>query len=200
MADPMKWFINQKMWVRLTIAAVIFIPFVSWIVWLNVTYEEKVVWSPKAKQWERTPIRVYAQDFGDATDSAIDIWNGAAKCKVLERISHRDDADVIVKSTDGTPCGKMDAPGMLPNHAGGAYYCGSSPDEVHVAYPGDLRQQLVVVGHELGHIIGFGDDDPVTTCRIMAGNIKAVYNCDLIYPSDADTKALRKRYCRKGGE
>ncbi len=192
MADPMKWFLARPLWQRLTIAAVIFVPFATWIVWLNVNHEDDVVWADNAKVWDKVPITVYAEDFSRATKSAVDIWNGSAGCTVLALTDDKAAADITVKSTDGTPCGELMAPGMLPNHAGGAYLCGDK-GEAHIAYPGDLRQQLVVVGHEVGHLLGFGDDD--TGCRLMRGSVEAVLACEIIYPSDSDRKALRARYC-----
>lgn len=194
--DPMKWFLNLPLWGRLAVGLGIFIPFFTWIVWLNVTHKEKVVWGEKEVPWARpltAPLAVHAEDFDDATRAAIDLWNDATGCSIFDVAGSPEDADIVVKSTDGSPCGQtFGVPGLLPDHAGGAYIRGDCA-EVHVAYPGDVRQQVVVVGHELGHLLGLGDDD--VGCQLMRGSVKPVYECDVIYPSDTDRKAVRERYC-----
>lgn len=155
----------------------------------------ETTWRPGAKHWDRVPVRVYFSDFGGVSGHAIKMWNDAAGCTVLTKTTSRSEADIVVKATDGTPCGVAGAAGMLPDHAGGAYIQGDCA-EVHVAYPGGLRQQLVVVAHEIGHLLGLGDDP--SGCRIMRGSVERVVACPILLVSDRDGKTLGDRYCSGG--
>ena len=79
----------------------------------------ETTWRPGAKHWDRVPVCVYFSDFGGVSGHAIKMWNDAAGCTVLTKTTSRSEADIVVKATDGTPCGVAGAPGMLPDHAGG---------------------------------------------------------------------------------
>ena len=102
----------------------------------------------------KTPkqIGVQAQDFAAATKAAMDIWNGYVGCQVFVPGS-----EVVIMSTNGEPCGDMNAPGLEPNHAASSYLCGPRNWEVHVSYPGDLHDQACIIAHELGHVLGLED-------------------------------------------
>jgi predicted Zn-dependent protease len=122
-----------------------------------------------------------ADDFAEATQAAVDLWNGWVGCDFLIA-----GEDIIVKSDDGAPCGDHWRPEPEWDHAATAYDCGSHW-EILVSQPGDLHDQLCVIAHEIGHALG----------RHHQSHGVMAKGCDsFLRISDSDTNALRRDFCR----
>lgn len=134
-----------------------------------------------------TPIRVnHLGDFTEPLETAIDLWNYRAGCKIFEIADV--DTQVTVLSANGTPCGSFNAPVLGSDVAAAAYLCGSRA-EIHVLQPGDTWQQAFILHHELGHILGLVDD--------RSGAMGPVpRSSTMIRASDRDAKAVKERYCQ----
>jgi hypothetical protein len=159
-----------------------------WIWYLNrEAQKHEPVFMENAKVWT-TPIGVTAEDFESPTKTAVDIWNKRVGCKLFEMGGD----DVTVKSGDGMPCGRMDAPGLEPQDSAGAWLCGTRA-EVHVMHPGDIHTQAHIVAHELGHVLGLTHDPRGLMAHPQVISSEGV---TMIRPSDKDAAALRERYCQ----
>lgn len=133
----------------------------------------------------RETLGVQAQDFGAATTSAMDLWNGWVGCDFLVAGD-----DIAVKSDDGEPCGAMWRPEAEWGHAATSYQCRRSDPrrfEILVSQPGDLHDQLCIIAHELGHILG----------RKHARRGVMSKECPtFVRVLDVDVRAARARFCR----
>jgi len=161
------------------------------------------VWLDFEVRQPTVPIIVLSVDYTKSTKYAIDLWNLYADCNLFEEydpIKHSY-YDVIVKSVYGMPCnGSIDnVLHTSTGHAGETWQCpGYDGWDILIMQPGDLRDQLYIVAHELGHVLGLADDD-----RHNGGLMNQFILADKkfgdfikIRPSDKDVAALKSRYCK----
>lgn len=155
------------------------------VVYTQCIQPNEAVWLPNARHWANTPLKVEITDFHEASRDAIKLWNNRIGCPIFRE--DNSNPNIIIKSADascGTPLSREDY--------GGAYLCGQTA-EVHVAYPGDLWQQLYIIHHELGHVIGLAHDDRGAMAPLPR---REIHGPDpIIRATDKDTDAIRKRYC-----
>jgi len=198
----MTWFTALKPWVRVVVAILIAgAAFFSVQKCYEKRQDSEAVWMSSARHWRSVPLSVRADAYEGATKSAMELWNTAAGCPLFaqtfvamgDSISRDPLATVVVKATDGAPCGQMEAQGMGQDDAAGAYLCGPRA-EVHVSHPGDTRQQFAIVAHELGHILGLAHD--MWPGSVMYHDSGQVAASKMIRVTDKDSVALAKRYCR----
>lgn len=148
------------------------------------------VWSQKDLRTPKTPLGVLPIGYGDETIEAMNLWNDAAGCRVFSI-----GTDVVVQGDTGEPCGDIEL--HEPGHAATSYQCNDGY-EILIAKPGDLRDQLYIIAHELGHVLGLDDDG-----RISKGVMNQYILVDKtegefikIRPSDKDIAAIKERFCK----
>jgi hypothetical protein len=157
-------------------------------IWMATRYANDEPTIEGQRAWGNT-VTVGSEEFKEATRYAIDLWNDAAGCQVLLWTDH--EAQVSVRSNDGTVCGLLGS--LPPDAAGAAYMCGARA-EVQLVHVRDIREQMAIVAHELGHVLGHDGHDRAP-CSIMHGNATTVVACSRIYITARDGDAAAERYC-----
>lgn len=132
--------------------------------------------SPAAKT-----LGVTSDDFGPATKSAMQLWNGYVGCDFLVPGD-----DVTVKSDDGEPCGINVRPDNQWWHAAAAYKCGDK-FEILISHPGEIHTQLCIIAHELGHVLGREHARDGVMSRGCPSRVRI---------NDDDTSAVRLAFCK----
>lgn len=142
-------------------------------------------------------IGVSSEDFSEPTRAAMDIMNGFVDCEFLVPGD-----DVLIVSADGEPCGKPFHPNNHEGegHSAGAYQCSKTDPnfrgyeyEIHVSAPGDLRTQVCIAAHELGHVAGLPDKPSKQARGIMNQHVCPERQIVL---SDDEVSFLRKKFCK----
>ncbi len=159
-------------------------------------HPDETVFVADAKHWDHKPVTVswdrdYYGPWNGAIVDAIRITNQRLGCEVLREAFK--DADVTIKSDDGTACGgnvvDVDKPAST-------YYCARGPVIV-TRRLGDYREAGRLFQHELGgHALYLADDTAA-----VGGVMSPLVFEENAYPeywnlNEADAKALSARYCK----
>lgn len=142
-----------------------------------------VIWeSCKVSRPAAQTIGVHAQDFEEATESAMELINSWVGCDLLVP-----GEDVLIMSTNGEPCGVIfHEDNRTGQHSAEAYQC-QGRFEIHVSRPGNIHTQACIVAHELGHVLGLEDG--------WTG-IMNQHSCpEKIRVSDKERAFLRRAFC-----
>lgn len=154
---------------------------------------KEAVWSEKATRTPQTPLAVDAEDFPEATEYAIKLWNGIMpnhQALFLAAPVETPHGGVRVLSANGAPCGDPWRPGAEEGHSATAYQCPDGTWEIHVSAPGNIHTQLCIIAHELGHVLGLADD------KAGAGVMNQTVCPEALRVSDKDAAAVVDRYGR----
>lgn len=125
---------------------------------------------------------------------AMRIWNSAIGCNAFVVGN-----DVRYMSTDGEPCGLLSHPEISDGHSATSYRCGKENRgwkwEVHVSRPGNIRTQVCIALHELGHVAGLPDSSAPT-------DLMSPRWCPpdgvLLWPRDAESRTVGENLCHRG--
>lgn len=129
-------------------------------------------------------VGVQAQDgYQEALDAAAARINHDVGCRVLVPGNR-----VTIRQDDGEPCGS--ALHHEEGHAAGAYQCPDGTYDVLIARPGDIKAQMHIVAHELGHVLGLEHG----TRGIMA--YREGDDPQMLLLSDAEVASIKRRFCR----
>lgn len=161
---------------------------------IGIVYERLVqplepVWLDKEVRALPLGTGVEAEDFQEATEYAVRLWNDTAGVDLFV-MAPADPGGIRVLSANGEPCGDPWRPKDEEGHSATAYQCPDGTWEIHVSKPGNIHEQLYFVAHEMGHIIGLADDKRGN--RLMNNRLKEVP--EMILVSDKDRAAVRERY------
>jgi len=128
-------------------------------------------------------------EYQEATQAAVDVWNGFVGCRFLV-----DGDDVLVKADDGAPCGDPWRPAAEWDHAATAYRCPTGKSEVLVSRPGNINTQACIIAHEIGHTLAAFGVVHATIGIMSDGCASDAQNYLRI--RDRDVDALRAEFCR----
>ena len=194
-----KWFLNRPQWQRILSMGLITTMMFTMVWYMNEeAAKNELTWvvGEKAVEWSNTPVRVIADPNirQDIVQGAIDILNRGS-CELFVLIEPAEEWDVVVIKG---PYGEI-SPGMKRPMAGSSWRIplDSAQDKflIKLNDPSNITKQMLILAHELTHIIGLDDDsDPrfITTNGAQTHDSLSTFLPRL---SETDTKALKKRYC-----
>ncbi|MCD6345706.1 MAG: hypothetical protein J7M17_08930 [Anaerolineae bacterium] len=82
---------------------------------------------------------------------------------------------------------------LYPNPYGGIYQAGHIYlNEYYLDYY--VNQRMVIIAHEMGHIIGLGDLPPWQYCAVMTGSLDALISCGVTGVTQDDINHTNNLY------
>lgn len=147
------------------------------------------------------PIRVIVArdaraDFGPATASAVDAWNGWIGCRALEYTADPLGADVLVEHPGvDVNAARRRPPGEDPPAA--TAWRTPTGWRIAIHRPGLYGDRVPIMAHELGHVLGL-EDRPGPRNVMGDGDPERGFleSRRLGVPAQEDLEAVRDRFCR----
>jgi len=161
----------------------------------------ELVWSEKPTRTPVVPIVLdYHDDYAEPGRYAIMLWNNIMPTKhgargtdlfVAGVLEERMPGESVVRvlPANGEPCGKFSIH-ETEGHAATSYECPDGTWEIHISMPGNIHDQLYIIAHEMGHVLGLDDDK--SGSRIMRNNFEKTP--EMLLVSDKDAAAVVKKY------
>jgi Matrixin len=154
-------------------------------------------------QWQAVPLKVEwraaSDTFNTSFTNAMEAWNHAAGCTLLEQAKDGEEAQVSIGAYEGTACGRDAGIEDVSGATAGTWRCDARHAEVKFRVLSDIMSAFVIAEHEFGHVLGLAHDgsalmnpSPRLYDPAALGGAPSLF----ILPSDADGAAVGARYCR----
>lgn len=160
----------------------------------------EAVWLDDAPEWKKMPLGVFwdrqeYSDYNDTFQSGIDVWNERIGCQVLAPVKTHGEANVVIRSNDGSECSyeavKVKENPLAP---ASAIFCGGYV-EIVTKRLADVQLAFRIILHEYGHAMGLAHDDRGAMAEVV---LTPTWDDppEYLLPSDKDVAALKARFCK----
>lgn len=162
--------------------------FGMFMVYENLVKPQQAVWNEEEPvHWpsNKIPITIYSEDYPEALEEAVYLWNSQAEFKLFQV----DKEAPTIRIRQGT----LEVGTEAAEWGAGTFVAPDmSRGEIVVYIPLMVGTDLAVLHHELGHVLGLAHDRSYTMKPITKEEIGGPQR--MVRAQDKDIEALRDRY------
>lgn len=138
-------------------------------------------------------------EYEDATEAAMDVWNDFVGCEFLINNAKvgtvAPSYNILVMSDNGEPCGDMMRPKDEWNHDATAYKCKNGGFQILISHPGMIDTQAAIIAHELGHTFKEWGVKHASIGVMSNPKYPGSTSQNYLRIRDRDSKALKEEFC-----